>query len=56
MDAKEQRTALRAAVYRRDGPAVVHLLRSVSGDDVSDIAATRALQLARRGGGPVEIA
>jgi hypothetical protein len=27
MDSKEQRSALRAAVYRRDGPAVVSLLR-----------------------------
>jgi hypothetical protein len=26
MDSEEQRAALRAAVYRRDGPAVVHLL------------------------------
>ena len=27
MDSKEQRSALRAAVYRGDGPAVVHLLQ-----------------------------
>jgi hypothetical protein len=29
MDCKEQRTALRGAVYRRDGPAVIHLLGGV---------------------------
>jgi hypothetical protein len=32
MDAKEQRSALRAAVYRGDGPAVVELLRGVGAD------------------------
>src|ERR1700741_1064840 len=35
MDSKEQRSALRAAVYRRDGPAVVHLLRGVGAYDDS---------------------
>ncbi|MGO9496583.1 MAG: hypothetical protein ACLQA5_07710, partial [Solirubrobacteraceae bacterium] len=35
MDAKEQRSALRAAVYRGDGPAVVDLLRGVGADDES---------------------
>ena len=35
MDSKEQRSALRAAVYRGDGPAVVGLLRGVGGDDDS---------------------
>ena len=33
MDSKEQRAALRAAVYRGDGPAVVHLLRGVGAYD-----------------------
>jgi hypothetical protein len=32
MDSKEQRFALRAAVYRGDGPAVVDLLRGVGAD------------------------
>jgi Uncharacterised protein family (UPF0158) len=32
MVSKEQRTALRGAVYRRDGPAVVHLLGGVDVD------------------------
>jgi Uncharacterised protein family (UPF0158) len=32
MESKEQRSALRAAVYRGDGPAVVELLRGVSAD------------------------
>src|SRR5437868_6806004 len=35
MDSKEQRSALRAAVYRGDGPAVVELLRGVGADDDS---------------------
>jgi hypothetical protein len=35
MDSKERRSALRAAVYRRDGPAVVHLLRGVGAYDDS---------------------
>jgi hypothetical protein len=35
MDSKEQRSALRAAVYRGDGPAVVELLGGVGGDDDS---------------------
>ena len=35
MDSKEQRSALRAAVYRGDGPAVVDLLRGVGADDES---------------------
>ena len=35
MDAKEQRSALRAAVYRGDGPAVVDLLDRVCADDES---------------------
>jgi len=35
MDSNEQRAALRAAVYRGDGPAVVHLLRSVGACDDS---------------------
>ena len=35
MDSKEQRFALRAAVYRGDGPAVVHLLRGVGAYDDS---------------------
>src|ERR1700692_4252505 len=35
MDSKERRSALRAAVYRRDGPAVVHLLRGVGANDDS---------------------
>ena len=42
MDAEEQRSALRAAVYRGDGPAVVELLRGVGADDDS-------LQLAGEG-------
>jgi hypothetical protein len=42
MDAEEQRFALRAAVYRGDGPAVVDLLRGVGADD-------DALQLAGDG-------
>jgi hypothetical protein len=37
MDSKEQRSALRAAVYRGDGPAVVDLLRGV-GDDSLQLA------------------
>ena len=32
MDSKEQRCALRAAVYRGDGPAVVEVLRGVGAD------------------------
>ena len=32
MDSKEQRSALRAAVYRGDGPAVVEVLRGVGAD------------------------
>ena len=35
MDSKEQRSALRAAVYRGDGPAVVELLGGVGADDES---------------------
>ena len=35
MDSEEQRSALRAAVYRGDGRAVVDLLRGVGGDDES---------------------
>ena len=35
MDSKEQRSALRAAVFRGDGRAVVDLLRSVGADDDS---------------------
>src|ERR1700752_785019 len=35
MDAKEQRSALRGAVYRGDGPAVVDLLRRAGADDES---------------------
>ena len=35
MDTKEQRSALRAAVYRGDGPAVVHLLRGAGTYDDS---------------------
>ncbi len=35
MDSKEQRFALRAAVYRGDGPAVVELLGGVGADDDS---------------------
>ena len=35
MDSKEQRSALRAAVYRGDGPAVVDLLRGVGAEDDS---------------------
>jgi Uncharacterised protein family (UPF0158) len=35
MDSKEQRSALRAAVYRGDGPAVVDLLGGVGADDES---------------------
>src|ERR671924_760384 len=42
MDSEEQRSALRAAVYRGDGPAVVELLRGVGADD-------DALQLAGDG-------
>src|SRR5437763_3191685 len=42
MDSKEQRSALRAAVYRGDGPAVVDLLRGRGADD-------DALQLAGDG-------
>jgi hypothetical protein len=42
MDSEEQRSALRAAVYRGDGPAVVDLLRGVGADD-------DALQLAGDG-------
>jgi hypothetical protein len=39
MDAKEQRSALRAAVYRGDGPAVLDLLRGVGvGDDSLQLA------------------
>jgi hypothetical protein len=35
MDSEEQRSALRAAVYRGDGPAVVDLLCGVGADDES---------------------
>src|SRR5438477_3699950 len=42
MDSKEQRSALRVAVCRGDGPAVVELLRGVGADD-------DALQLAGAG-------
>jgi len=42
MDSKEQRSALRAAVYRRDGPAVVHLLRGLGAYDDSLRRAQRA--------------
>jgi hypothetical protein len=42
MDSKEQRSALRAAVYRGDGPSVVHLLQGA--DNYDD-----ALQLAGDG-------
>lgn len=35
MNCEEQRSALRAAVYRRDGAAVVHLLRGVGDYDDS---------------------
>ena len=35
VDSKEQRSGLRAAVYRRDGPAVVQLLRGVGACDDS---------------------
>jgi hypothetical protein len=35
MDSKEQRSAVRAAVYRGDGPAVVDLLGGVGADDDS---------------------
>ena len=35
MDSEEQRRALRAAVYRGDGPAVVELFRGVGADDDS---------------------
>jgi hypothetical protein len=35
MDSKERRCALRAAVYRGDGPAVVDLLHRVGADDYS---------------------
>ena len=39
MDPTEQRTALRAAVYRRDGPAVVYLLHGVGAyDDLLQLA------------------
>ena len=42
MDSQQQRSALRGAVYRGDGPAVVELLRGVGADD-------DALQLAGDG-------
>src|SRR5437764_7009919 len=35
MDSKEQRSALRAAVYRGDGPAVVEVLGGVGADEGS---------------------
>jgi hypothetical protein len=35
MDSEERRAVLRAAVYRRDGPAVVSLLRGVGAYDDS---------------------
>ena len=35
MDSEEQRSALRGAVYRGDGPAVVELLRRAGADDES---------------------
>ena len=35
MDSKEQRSALRAAVYRGDGRAVVDVLRGVGAEDDS---------------------
>jgi Uncharacterised protein family (UPF0158) len=35
MDSKEQRSALRVAIYRGDGPAVVELLGGVGADDES---------------------
>ena len=39
MDSEEQRSALRAAVYRGDGPAVVHLLQAAgSYDDALQLA------------------
>ena len=39
MDSKEQRSALRAAVYRGDGPAVVHLLQNAGNyDDALQLA------------------
>jgi Uncharacterised protein family (UPF0158) len=40
MDSKDQRSALRAAVYRGDGPAVVHLLQGGAGayDDALQLA------------------
>jgi hypothetical protein len=39
MDPNEQRTALRAAVYRRDGPTVVYLLHGVGAyDDLLQLA------------------
>ena len=39
MDSKEQRSALRAAVYRGDGPAVVHLLEGAGNyDDALQLA------------------
>jgi Uncharacterised protein family (UPF0158) len=40
MDSKEQRSALRAAVYRGDGAAVVHLLQGAAGayDDALQLA------------------
>ena len=39
MDSKEQRCALRAAVYRGEGPAVVHLLQNAGNyDDALQLA------------------
>ena len=38
MDSKEQRSALRAAVYRGNGPAVVHLLQDAGYDDALQLA------------------